>query len=134
MTPVDLGPVSADEIVYRRIPESYFVGERVSPQAFRPSDQDTTGLSLFRAKGITPEEVAAKGRAGKRYWIASLRVSDLQARGFDVKPDPSDQDGPSHALFPSLTAVTRDIPVKRVWEPLYALIVDEPVGPFPGMR
>jgi hypothetical protein len=61
-------PVADHEILYRRIPAtSGFYNPHIdpnpSPLAFRPTQLDTTGLSLSRAKYKTLEQ-AGQGNAG----------------------------------------------------------------------
>ena len=105
-------PLDDDEVVYRRIPvnPSFYDPERdskPSPQAFKPREDDTTGISVFRAKYVTPEEVTSNPR-GRPYYVAALRVGDLRAEGIEVLPRPN-EDGPGHAEIPALTYETRKL-------------------------
>jgi len=75
-------PVADHEILYRRIPATGgfydpHVDPNPSPLAFRPTQLDTTGLSLSRAKYKTLEQ-AGQGREGKQYFVAVLRAGDLR--------------------------------------------------------
>lgn len=100
-------PITDDEILYRRIPErpDYFDAEndaRASPLAFKPREDDTTGLSVYRAKYGTPEEVARNNR-GKRFYIGFLLASDLRAHGMEIVPKPNPPEQIGHAEIPELT-------------------------------
>jgi hypothetical protein len=100
--------IEDDELLYRRIPEIWHnpdVSEAPSPRAFKPTEHDLTGLSLDRAKYKSLED-AAKGQAGKRYYVAILRAGDLRARGIDVVPKPH-PDNPGHCEIPNLLYETR---------------------------
>ncbi len=82
--------IADHEIFYRRIPAASgfydpLVDPRPSPLAFRPTKNDTTGLSLSRAK-YTALETAGSGRDGKQYYVAVLRAGELRRLGMDVVP------------------------------------------------
>ena len=101
-------PIEDEEYLYRRIVFKYFdpdQGEEPSPQAFHPRSYDKTGLSVFRAKYVTPEQVAKNDR-GKQYYVAVLRAGDLRAQGLDVVPRP-EGNAPGHAELPGLTYDSR---------------------------
>lgn len=101
--------IDDSELLYRRIPESMgwynpAEDERPSPLAFRPGQRDISGLSLYRAKHKLLEE-AARGQAGKRYYIAVLRAGDLRACGMNVVQRPPED--PAHCEIPDLTFESR---------------------------
>ena len=103
-------PISDDEILYRRIPvgSEWFdpeVDPRPSPKAFRPRPDDTTGLSLYRRKYKSPQQVAANPR-GARYYVAELHAGDMRAKGITVIPGPLPGD-PGHAAISDLTYENR---------------------------
>ena len=101
-------PVDDHETLYRRIMLEHFdpdQGLEPSPKAFHPRKYDQTGLSVFRAKYATPEDVARNDR-GKRYYIAVLRAVDLRANGLDVIPR-TEGNVPGHAELPGLTYENR---------------------------
>ena len=104
-------PVADDELLYRRIPASQRnrfdpqVSVLPSPMAFRPNENDVTGLSLLRAKYVAIED-AACGRPGKAYYVAILRAGDLRQAGIDVVPRPV-TNSLGHAEIPELTYVNR---------------------------
>src|SRR5438876_8365420 len=58
-------PVELMEIVLRRIHKDYFDGTLripVRPAAFKPTESDQDGLSVYRERFVSPSEVAASGR------------------------------------------------------------------------
>ena len=129
-------PITDDEILYRRIPTrpDYYnpdTSDRPSPLAFRPRDDDTTGLSVFRAKYVTPTGLAENDR-GKRYFIGFLRASVMRSFGMDVVPDPIPPTNLGHAEIPDLTSETKR--TKRGKELMVALaerVCYRIEGPFP---
>lgn len=96
-------PVEDDEILYRRVLEFHYSpsNNHLSPHAFRPTERDKTGLSVYRAKYKSIEE-ASRGREGKAYFVAVLRAGDLRKAGIEVVPRPT-VDDPGHSELPSLT-------------------------------
>jgi hypothetical protein len=104
-------PVADDEVLYRRVPVSmgWYTPQAnppLSPEAFRPRDEDTDGISLYRAKDKTLEE-AARGPSRKGYHVISLRAGDLRARGIVIRPDMDPAD-PGHVTLPALNTASRD--------------------------
>lgn len=128
-------PISDDEILYRRIPESEnlydpAIGAPPSFRAFRPRPYDTTGLSLYRAKYTTPEQVAENDR-GKRFYIAELRAGDLRRHGITVTPAPLPE-LPGHAEIPTLTNQNRTTDRAEALQVLLAEnLCIRVLGPFP---
>jgi hypothetical protein len=129
-------PIGADELLYRRIPASakWFdptVTPPLSPQAYRPRENDLTGISLYRAKGIAPEAIAARGRPGKSFYVATLRYGDLQDAKIEVV-DSNDPKDPGHVELPALNADNRrSDEALEMSEKLVSLTRDV-FGPFPG--
>ena len=72
--PAAEGPIGNDEILYRKIPVStgWFDANGVSPQAFKPRECDTDGISVDRAKHRTIA-AAAQGQSARGYVVAVLR-------------------------------------------------------------
>ena len=104
-------PVADDEILYRRVPISpeYFnpqASEHPTPLAFNPHKKDTTGLSVYRAKYKTAEQVAKNDR-GKSYYVAEMKVKDLRVHKLRVEPKPIQPDDRGHAELPDLTYAAR---------------------------
>jgi hypothetical protein len=128
-------PIADDEILYRRIPVSQgWVDEAgVSPAAFRPHRNDTTGLSVYRAK-YKPLETAAQGQSASGYYIAAFLARDARAYRIDIQPSPL-ADDPGHAEMPSLTYDLRSseqaVEQQRVLARKVPLTIHGPFGAKP---
>jgi hypothetical protein len=101
-------PVEESEFVYRRIPEKYYdpdVPVPIPALAFRPNQRDTTGISVFRARFLTPAQTLAGVEASKRnsYYVARLAVSDLKRLGLTVLPEPDPHEPAGHSVIPELS-------------------------------
>lgn len=128
--------VEDHERLMRRVPECWAPTASVPyPQhhAFKPhKSADTTGLSVFREKHISPEQLAAKGREGKLYWIASVSAGDVRRAGLSVEPHPNAEDGPGHAEIPEMRSENRDSQKVREWTIRLAQHLCTMNGPFAG--
>jgi hypothetical protein len=100
-------PVADDELLYRRIPVSqgWYKEGRLSPEAFDPREGELTGISVYRDKYKSLQEVA-KGKSRRGYYVAVLRAGDLRERGIEVVQRPKPDD-PGHAELPDLTCHNR---------------------------
>lgn len=129
-------PLVDDELIYRRIPtQPEFFNPAIdpdpTPRAFRPRKDDKTGISVYRAKYKSPEQVATNDR-GKQFFVAVLNVGELRARGIEVAPDPNLPDDPGHAEITDLTYVNRKTPAsKEIMVQLAHELTREVVGPLP---
>jgi hypothetical protein len=100
-------PVEHDEYIFRRIHPRFYSATAAIPvlyEAFRPSRQDVSGLSVVRARFAAPAELLDGIDPALRahYAVAKLAVADLLVLGLTVRPDPV-AGGPSgHALIPEL--------------------------------
>jgi hypothetical protein len=70
-------PVQDDEFVYRQIHRSFYdasVPTLIRSEAFRPSRNDDTALSVFRAAFVQPVDTLANIDATKHndYFVAAL--------------------------------------------------------------
>ncbi len=78
----------------------------VLPSAFRPTPDDTDGLSVYldeRLGGPPPTAVAAAGRGGgDSYIVVRLLVGDLRSMGLDVIVKDVPDGLPGHAVIPKL--------------------------------
>jgi hypothetical protein len=103
----ELQPIEDSEFVYRRIPQKYYDPDLPVPipaVAFRPNPIDTTGISMFRARFLTPAETLAGVDASKRNtYVAGLAVSDLTRLGLTVIPEPDPKGPPGHSVIPELS-------------------------------
>ncbi|MDA0838831.1 MAG: hypothetical protein O3B01_15985 [Planctomycetota bacterium] len=131
--------IDDSEVLLRRIPKSANLfdpdsGAGLSPMAFRPNPNDTTGISLSRQSVTAPEKAAAQGREGKDYYIGKVTVGALRAAGLTVVSKPLEDD-PGHVEIPELNYDNRksdnslEIQVKLAHE-----LCSEVVGPFPGQK
>jgi hypothetical protein len=100
-------PVADDELLYRRIPVSkgWCTQKRLSPEAFDPRKSETSGISVYRQKYKSIQEVA-KGKSTQGYYVAVLRAGDLRNHSIEVVPRPRLND-PGHAELPDLTCDNR---------------------------
>src|SRR5437879_4314924 len=112
-------PVAETEFVYRRIhPNFYNPALRVAvlPEAFRPSRNDTTGLSVLRERFAQPQDTLANRDPAKvrGYYVARLSVRELRNLGLTVLPDPVASGPPGHAIIPELSWQAYDAEKKRL--------------------
>lgn len=123
-------PVADDEVLYRRIPVSmgWYSSAGLSPEAFDPRKDEISGLSVYRAKYKTLEEVA-RGKSKQGYFVAVLRAGDLRRLGIDVEPKP-ELDDPGHAELPGLTCLNRLDPTSQEQKVLLAKSSQEVCDPF----
>jgi hypothetical protein len=101
-------PVDDSEFVYRRIHPNYVdpaLPIQVQRDAFRPTQNDTTGLSVFRAALAKPSEALANLDLAKAkdYHVVRLAVRDLQKLGLTVVPEPLLGGPLGHAVIPELS-------------------------------
>src|SRR5437879_3703895 len=101
--------VDNSEVIFRRIPKSMGWYDPktnvVRPEAFNPRDVDVIGISVYRAKHRSIEEVA-RGLSKHGYYVAVLEAGSLRAAGIEIRVD--DPDDPGHAILPDLRADNRD--------------------------
>jgi hypothetical protein len=125
--------IDDDEELYRRILDVYYdppEGTEVSPEAFAPREHDKTGISLFRAKYVSPQEVIGK-KPGKRYWVPVLRAGDLKEGGLRILPSPEGQP-PGHAEIPDMTHENRHTDqVEEAKQLLARKLCRRILGPYP---
>ncbi|UCC30926.1 MAG: hypothetical protein JSU86_01355 [Phycisphaerales bacterium] len=118
-------PVSLHEYVLRRIHQNMFSASQPLPVArlaFRPTEHDTKGLSVFREKFISSQELANAGRKPGEYYIARLGVQELKdILELSVIPDPDDSQPSGHALIPELKTSTPKRRAKELQLKLAAL-------------
>jgi hypothetical protein len=100
-------PAEESEFVYRRIAGAYCDAALPVPiqrEAFRPNSNDTSGLSVFRARFAQPNDALANVAPAKAKvcYVARLPVTALRKLGLSVVPDPVAGGPPGHALIPEL--------------------------------
>jgi hypothetical protein len=99
--------IADDEIVYRRVPAKleYYVPANDRPVqwiTFQPNRNDLSGISVWRAKHVRPDEAVQTARPGRSYYLIALNVSDLRRLGAEVVASPG-EGGPGHASITSLS-------------------------------
>jgi hypothetical protein len=97
--------IGPDETVLRRIHKNHCSADLprvVYLAAFRPSREDTNGLSVFLEAHTTAAEIAASGRKPGEYFVARLSVRALRQLGLTVVPDDAPGAPAGHALIPEL--------------------------------
>ena len=124
MPPDGSEPINDDEILYRRIPVSQDWydprrDERPSPEAFRPQEYDTTGISLSRNAEYKTIEAAGRGRSRKGYYVAEVRAGELRKHGIEVVPRP-EPDDPGHVEIPAMNYAARKSDLVEGWKVLLA--------------
>ncbi len=113
--------VEDSEIVYRRIHTSFVDVDApipISPAAFRPNPNDTTGLSVFRARFLSAADTLATVAALKRreYYIAGISAGDLLRLGLTIIPEPVAGGPRGHAVIPELSWAAYQADKKRLKE------------------
>jgi hypothetical protein len=101
-------PVDESEFVYRRIHPSFYDSSlpiAVMREAFRPSRNDVTGLSVLRARFAQPEDTFANRDPAKvaGFYVARLSVRALRNLRLTVVPEPHPGGPPGHAVIPELS-------------------------------
>ena len=115
-------PVDESEFVYRRIHPRFYnpaLPVAVLFEAFRPNRNDTTALSVLRARFAQPEDTLTNRDPAKvsGYYVARLSVGALHDLGLTVKPDPAPGGPPGHAVIPELSRQAYESQKPR-WKPV----------------
>lgn len=100
-------PVTPDEYILRRIlnREDYYKPDLPIPVqrvAVGPSSKDENGISVYREKFVTAQQVAEAGEYESGYYVARFRAQDAMDLGFTITPDPVEDELPGHSLIPQL--------------------------------
>jgi hypothetical protein len=118
-------PLEDGELLYRRIHRTFLdpsVPIPIQLPAFRPTANDTTGLSLFRARFLAQPQDALANLApdkAKNYYVTRLVVRDVRSLGLTIVPEPIPGEPPGHAVIPELSWVSYQAQ-KQQWKPLLA--------------
>jgi hypothetical protein len=102
----EASPVSDEEFILRRIHKNHVDPGppiAISPAAFRPTPEDTAGLSVYREKHVSPADIDASGRKPGEYYVGRLSVRQLRNSGLSVIEDEQPQGPAGHALIPELS-------------------------------
>ena len=103
-------PITTDELVIRLIWKTYYDPNLIlpiQPGAFSPKNNETDGISVFRAGCVkNPEDTLVVFAEDKRdkYAIALLALSDLIGLGLTVQAAKID-DVRGHSILPELNIV-----------------------------
>lgn len=113
-------PVTEQETVLRRIHQRFYDPHRtipVQPEAFRPTERDEEGISVFRERFVTAAKVIAAIAEDKRslYYVARLNVRDLRGLNLTVLPAVQSE-LPGHAIIPELNRTSYQQDKLRVKE------------------
>jgi hypothetical protein len=98
--------VAEEEYVLRRIHKNHVDPGpplMIGPAAFRPTPEDTSGLSVYRENHISPTDLDASGRRPGEYYVGRLHVLELRRLGLSVIQDEQPQGPAGHALIPELS-------------------------------
>jgi hypothetical protein len=101
------GPAGTGGAVFRLVHKNFYTAGLpipIQPEAFRPTDRDTDGLSVFLEGEATPEQALSAVSPAKRdlYYVARIPIPDLQQLGLSVRAAPTDE-VPGHAVIPELS-------------------------------
>jgi hypothetical protein len=102
-------PVEESEFILRRIHRQHYQEGADIPvlaSGFRPTQQDTTGISVFRERFLAQTVDALASLAPEKqgnYFLARLAVEDLRKLDLTVVPDPDYAGPPGHAVIPELS-------------------------------
>lgn len=128
--------IGDDELLFRRIPEAtgWYRPDTgfLDPAALTPNRNDVTGLSVGRASFRNAELEAAKGRAGKRYYVAVLSAAVAKAGGAVIVPRPLSDDA-GHAEVANLRYETRKADAARKLVVVLRAAAIRVEGPFAGL-
>jgi hypothetical protein len=101
--------------VLRRVPAVRLSGGVVHRDAFGPTAQDTTGVSVYREELYRnqPEAILVDVPEAKRgtYFVVRVSVDGLTALGLTIADEPAAL--PGHAVIPELARPTRE--ANRAW-------------------
>lgn len=99
--------IADDEIVYRRVlaRSDYCIPDSDRPIqwiAYKPSERDSSGISVWRAKYVQPDQAIRTAKSGRSYYLIALKVRDLRQLGAKVVASP-EEGGFGHATITSLS-------------------------------
>ena len=119
-------PIQPDEIILRRIPESQVGTDDPRwplPAGFDPHrTNDTDGLSVYREKHHSPEQVAGfRTKGTKPTWVARISAKSIIDLGLTLIPDPRGPEyglpaRPGHALIKEINSDHRKSDKVAEWK------------------
>ena len=115
--------IRPSEWLLRRIPHDYFDAELASPiqrAAFRPTDRDVDGISLFREMHLSPKDLSSTGTKAP-YVVGRIRASEIERIGLTLLPTPDPTQPPGHVSVPQLNTKSMKINKSESKEYQFAL-------------
>jgi len=107
--------VESTGYILRRVPAIRLSGGVVHRDAFGPTAQDTTGVSVYHEEDYptNPQAILADVPEAKRetYYVVRVPVAGLAALGLTVTDEPASL--PGHAVMPELSRLARE--ANRPW-------------------
>jgi hypothetical protein len=101
------GAVEPTEFLLRRIPKNVEycnskLNPAITPLAFRPNNNDTDGISLFREREVSRADLSKSGRKPP-YIVAGLKARDIFDLGLNIVPTDDVEGVPGHVVVPELS-------------------------------
>jgi hypothetical protein len=131
------GPATGGGAVLRLIHKNFYkagLDLPIQPEAFRPTNNDGDGLSVFLDTEATPEQALAVVPPEKRhlYHVASIPIQELQQLGLSLQPSPIDE-APGHFVIPEMNteAYHRDKLAGKQWQKKLAEIASAHIVHYP---
>ncbi|MXZ22127.1 MAG: hypothetical protein F4Y84_16245 [Caldilineaceae bacterium SB0665_bin_25] len=104
------GNVNRDALLFRQIHPSFFVGGRVSSQAFKPFPKDDNRLSVYDGDQITAEDAWRHYvYALKNASAGAMAVTVAECHDQDLRPEHDPDPFPEHAVIDFSGLSKRDI-------------------------
>lgn len=99
-------PATDSGSVYRLIHKNFYregLPLPVQPEAFRPTDRDSDGLSVFLEGSATPDQALLAVPADKRhlYYVARIPALELHQLGLSLRDAPIEE-APGQAVIPEM--------------------------------
>lgn len=122
--------IQPDEMLLRRVLNQpnvidFNLKHPLQRLAFRPTNNDIDGLSLFRKLFTTPEKIAMTGTNPSGYYIFEIAAQDIFSIGLTIVPDPQPGQPSGHALIPEINSLSRsDREAERISKKHQQALVD----------
>lgn len=116
--------ISSDEKVLRRIPGSKYDATLERPvhfSAFRPTDKDQDGLSVFRALFCTPDQLDEASWNPGTFLVAGLMATDIFGIELSLDPAPDSSQPGGHSLIPEVNILDYKAQKERMRETMFKL-------------
>lgn len=100
-------PVESAEYLLRRIPNkpdtvNVELRRPLSRLAVKPNGRDVDGISIFRERFTSAQEIAAQGQCTDGYYVVRIQAQEVLNIGLSVQADPSEGQPEGHALVPEI--------------------------------